>query len=329
MDPHEVLNLPRYGYSADQLRYNYKIIALQLHPDKRPGTMSQEQATEAFQVLTDAYRKLTAELEGNKADRTFDELKSGYAQHHERQRPAEPEPEREPPPPLRPPPPLQPRQPPRQQQQQQQQMPRESQAHSQQAQQAQSPDPDPGGKRFNLSRFNEVYDENRLADPVRDHGYESWMRDNDPESDSQKKKKRNELQRYAEPAPFILGHRGLVQFSELGSTGVDDYGRGDATRRSVQYTDYRVAHTTSKLLEDDERYMREAEARAGKELRSVDALMAHREAISYEMTADEQRAEDRRAADAERAERRRREALRTQDSMIEQTHDRMRRLMLR
>ena len=322
MDPHEVLNLPRYGYSADQLRYNYKIIALQLHPDKRPGTMSQEQATEAFQVLTDAYRKLTAELEGNKADRTFDELKSGYTQHHERQRP-EPEPEREPqpPPPLRPAPPLQPRQ---QQQQQQQQ---ERRPQPQQQQQERQPEHDPGGKRFNLSRFNEVYDENRLADPVRDHGYESWMRDNDP--DSSQKKKRNELQRYTEPAPFILGHRGLVQFSELGSTGVDDYGRGDATRRSVQYTDYRVAHTTSKLLEDEERYVREAEARAGNELRSVEALMAHREAISYEMTADEQRAEDRRAADAERAERRRREALRTQDSMIEQTHDRMRRLMLR
>ena len=174
-----------------------------------------------------------------------------------------------------------------------------------------------------------MYEEHRVADPVRDHGYETWMRDNDPDA-AEPRKPKGEIKRYDEPAPFVLGHRGLVQFSELGATGVDDYGRSaDATRRSVQYTDYRVAHTTTKLLEDEERLVREAEARAGKELRSVEALKAHRAAAPYEFTAEEQHAEERRAADAERAERRRREALRAQDRMFEETHDRMRRLMLR
>jgi hypothetical protein len=280
MDPHDVLNLPRYGYTLEQLRYNYKIIALQLHPDKRPATMSHEQATEAFQVLTNAYRTLTAELEGQVPDKTHDQLKAAYA---------------------------------------------EKQPKPKQQESAHAPQP---ATKFSLDRFNTVFTENRVQDPVRDVGYEAWMRDNAPGAKAAKPQ--GQLQAYREPAPFVVGHRGMVQFSELGATGVDDYSRGDVgdSRRSVHYTDYRVAHTTSKLLDDEARYVREAEARARRELRSVDALVKHRAVAPAAPTRDEQAQEERRAAEAERAELRRREALRAQDRLYEETHERMSRLLL-
>ena len=350
-----MLNLPRYGFTVDQLRYNYKIIALQLHPDKRPTSMSHEQATEAFQVLTAAYRQLMAELEGRRPDRSFDELKAGFTSSPAASdRPAPPPPAAPPfdfysdgaAAPARPPPPQQP-----QQQQQQQQQPQQPQQPPQQQQQQQQQQPQrsrvssvadkgysapkggsasaSGDQRFNLDKFNKVYDEHRIADPVRDTGYQDWIRDNDP--DVAPRTPANQLQRYEEPSPFILGHRGMVQYTELGATGVDDYSRGDATRRSVQYTDYRVAHTATKLLdeEDEKRLVREVEARAGRELRSVDALKAHRANVSYEMTPEEEAREAARAAEAERAERRRIDALRAQDRLYETTHERMMRLMLR
>ena len=48
----DVLNLPRTGYTKDQLKFNYKALAKQLHPDK--CRVSPEAATQLFQVLTDA-----------------------------------------------------------------------------------------------------------------------------------------------------------------------------------------------------------------------------------------------------------------------------------
>ena len=63
------------GFTIEQLRYNYKVLARQLHPDKR--RVSAEQATEMFQVLTNAYRSLVELLEKRRADRTFLELRQG------------------------------------------------------------------------------------------------------------------------------------------------------------------------------------------------------------------------------------------------------------
>lgn len=278
MDPHEVLNLPRYGYTLEQLRHNYKIIALQLHPDKRPATMTHEQATEAFQLLTDSYSALKAELEGRRPDKTHDQLKAAYKQQPERG-------------------------------------PRQSSAEA---------------TKFSIDRFNAVFTENRVRDPVRDVGYEAWMRENAPGSQGASQPQR-QVQVYREPVPFVVGHRGLVQYSELGSTGVDDYSRSDVgdSRRTVHYTDYRVAHTTSKLLEDEARYVREAEARARRELRSVEALAKYRAAApaEAEMLAEVAH-QERRAAEAQMAENRRREALRSQDRLFEETHERMSRLLL-
>lgn len=82
MDPYEVLNLPlnaarTRACTVEQVRYNYKQLARQLHPDKRGPDVTQEDATYVFQVLTDAYKRVVADFELCRLDRMHDELKQG------------------------------------------------------------------------------------------------------------------------------------------------------------------------------------------------------------------------------------------------------------
>ena len=108
--------------------------------------------------------------------------------------------------------------------------------------------------------------------------------------------------------------------TELGSVGVDDYSRPDAATHAIQYTDYRRAHTTSKLADEEE--FAAAAARSRRELSSIDALQKHRAALSYSMSDAERSAQEARARDREADEARRRSALSAYDRMIETVHGR-------
>ena len=268
MDPHDVLNLPRTGFTRDQLKYNYRALAKQLHPDK--CRLSTDAATQLFQVLTAAYRKLSEELDSQHVDRTFMELRDGAL----RSAPA--------PAPMH------------------------------------APKTEEVGKRFNVEKFNRVFAENRMEDPIFDVGYEKWMKETDPEVANKTGGKN--LIRYEEPQPMILVNKNTTAYSELGATRMEDYSRMETARHSIQYTDYRIAHTTTKLATEEE--IRAAEERAKKELRSVDALKKHRSNISYTMSSDDARREEQRALEREDAERRRVAALSAYERTLEQFEQR-------
>jgi len=273
MDPHDVLNLPRTGYTKDQLKFNYKALAKQLHPDK--CRLSPEAATQLFQVLTEAYRKLSDELDKQHIDRTFFELRDSA-------RRSVPEP------------------------------PRTTSIASHQRER------ESGDRKFNVEKFNRVFSVNRMEDPVFDTGYEKWMKETDPEI-ANKTGGRN-LVRYEEPQPMILVNKNTTAYSELGATRVDDYSRTETARHSIQYTDYRLAHTTTKLATEEE--IRSAEERAKNELRSIDALKKHRSGISYTMNDADARREEQRAREREDAERRRVAALSAYERTLEQFEQR-------
>ena len=284
MDPHDVLNLPRTGYTINQLKFNYRALAKQLHPDKR--RVSPEEATQLFQVLTDAYRKLSEELDKQHIDRTFFELRDSSR--------------RSAPPP-----------------------PSSTSVASHQHQHQRDDNPQPvvvvassQSQRFNVEKFNRVFSENRLEDPVFDAGYDKWMKETDPEIANKTGGKN--LIRYEEPQPMILVNKNTTAYSELGTTHVDDFSRNETARHGLQYTDYRVAHTTTKLATDEE--IRMAEERANKELRSVDVLKKHRS--SYTMTDSDARKEEQRAREKDEAERRRVAALSAYEKTLEQFEQR-------
>ena len=141
------------------------------------------------------------------------------------------------------------------------------------------------------------------------------------------RRQKRQLVQWREPEPVALTHRRCVAFSELGADGpVDDYSCQDAASgaRAIQYTDYRLAHTTTKLV-DDEDFEAVKVARNG--LRSVDAMLKHRAALSHVMSDEDAQAQEDEARARRRAEARRVAALGELDRRMEQAHERASRLL--
>ena len=270
----QVLNLPG-DYTLEQLRYNYKVLARQLHPDKCGARFSREQANAAFHVLTDAYKWLLKEVRG--ADQPFDVLRREA-------RAAEPPPSVLP---------------------------------------ALNDGAKGAKKSFNIARFNEVFETERMDVPVADAGYADWMSKNDPERELRKEEQaaNRQLIKYTEPTPVTLTRKGCVQYTELGVERVEDYSREDATRHGIQYTDYRVAHTTTRLVD-------EAVAADRTNFKSIEDIKRHRAAVSYTMSEDDLRREDERRRREEEAERRRVEVQRQYDDRMASHFERVHRSML-
>ena len=230
-DPHAVLNLPR-NFTLEQLRYNYKVLARQLHPDKCGSRISREQANATFQLLTESYRLLLQDCTARDNDKPFETMRgaaSGSASAF---------------------------------------------ANPNIAKDA--------AKNFSLDRFNSVFETNRMDEPVNDAGYGNWMTKNDPNRGISRAdaNSNRQLIKYTDPAPVTVSRRGCVEYSELGLERVDDYSRGDATRHGIQYTDYRIAHTTSRLVDESVNEGR-------KEFRTIDELQQHRATVSYDMNESE------------------------------------------
>lgn len=282
MNPHEVLNLPPSGFTVEQLRHNYKVLALQLHPDKR--NCSLDIATQMFHVLTDAYRTLLSRLEARKEDSDFASLRQDFLAHRRQQ---------------------------------------EREAEAAEGGQRSG---EGGGKGFNVNRFNNVFAQNRVPDPVADAGYEQWMKENDPDNPATARKAAALIRRHRgdEPEPTSTS-RACIAYSVLGETGVVDYS-GRLKSRAVPYSDYRIAHTTERLATDEE--FARAELRIARELRSVEELEKHRSGISYTMTEQEARQEQARARERDQSERQRMDALDAYDRMINEVHTRTTRLLI-
>jgi curved DNA-binding protein CbpA len=291
MEAHEILNLPAEGFTLDQLRYNYKALARQLHPDKRSPCMSSQQATEMFQVLTEAYRALVKQLDARVVDKTHDELRAASRQAWSAS-------------------------------------PAYSAADEADAD-AEAGTRSSGTDKMDLERFNAIFDENRMSDPVVDSGYGRWMEESDPSAAGAERKRLRQRQQqmvqYREPVPtpLVAG----IAYSELGETERHDYSRSDgvAAARSIQYTDYRLAHTTDKLVDEEDFATLANRPDVGG---CVLKLKAQRAALSYEMSDADAAAEERALLELQLADRRRLENMRLRDRAVESTFERTSRLLL-
>lgn len=287
MDPYEILNLPANGARSctlEQVRFNYKQLARQLHPDKRPDTVSQEDATYMFQVLTDAYKRVVAEVERHRIERTHDELKRGAQDFFGGGGGVDP---------------------------------------AAAAKFAGGGGGGDGGKkqRFNIAKFNKVFEDVRVS-AAEDRGYGDWMNKNPAslrqaeEEERARIARQTALQKYRDPEPTPLPGRCARQmtFTELGSRRKDFGG--------VDFSDYRIAHTTTRLA--DEQARQQAEANRV----SYEALKRERESATFEMTAADLRAEELRRSEQARLEERRRRTLERQDEVMTRQYERANRLLL-
>jgi curved DNA-binding protein CbpA len=173
--------------------------------------------------------------------------------------------------------------------------------------------PPPHAKKFSLASFNSQFERDRLSDPVVDAGYGTWMRDSDPEAAGDKQPERRMIVR-ATPEAVAVGRRngnrgGCIDFAELGVDRVDDFGRAELGRLAI--TDYQVAHTTHRLI-DDEMAAKSSERPHFKDLRSIEK---HRAQIRYEMTPEEREIFLREEERERQEEERRRRVLERRDGM--------------
>jgi curved DNA-binding protein CbpA len=182
------------------------------------------------------------------------------------------------------------------------------------------------GKKFNIERFNSLYSEHRIKDAF-DDGYGEWMQQVPPEKASERYNdavQKRELQvqnRGAMPLELVSADTYL-----LGSTKVKDYskpvsitGAGSGKGTGLVYTDYKVAHTTSKLISDPNAPFKQYD--------SIDQLERERANISYTMSEKEAA----KVAKAKRKDARREEkrihAVHERDELMRKQWEKMRMLL--
>jgi hypothetical protein len=163
-----------------------------------------------------------------------------------------------------------------------------------------------------------------------DGGYGDWMKRIQSQADVEaaeqaRHRKQLQLQKYREPEAAGTFAKKQTAFTELGSSVVTDYG-GRIERGRVDFCDYRIAHTTTRLADPKDVLDAEANAKGG--LRSVEAIKAERENVPYDMTERDLRIHQRRQKEVQMQEERRMRQLSSLDRDIGKAHDVANRLLL-
>jgi hypothetical protein len=149
-----------------------------------------------------------------------------------------------------------------------------------------------------------------------DEGYGSWM--NDP--DSFNVKHNRALIKYKEPMPMQSACANLGNFYELGNNKIADYSGDNMTQKSLNYMDYRVAHSTHTLVDESLAHRRD--------YNNLNDLESDRAGISFSMSPAEIRTQElRRIADL-RKDDKRKEAVKQRDAAIHEQYRKANKLML-
>jgi curved DNA-binding protein CbpA len=278
MDPYKVLELPK-NFTLEQLRSNYKRIAVQVHPDKGGSDY-------LFKAVTLCYQKLKKEHELRKEDKPFYELREKAGE--QRPRAAVP---------------------PRLQK----------------------------GEKFNADRFNRMFEEHKIADDEPStEGYASWMSKSDPRREDLDVKNNlgkfslDKFNRAFENTPVSKDSRVLTRYrdplpaqqvvaAELGVKKIDDFSGQDANGK-LMFTDYKVAHTTTRLVDP-------GSVRPRKDFRSVEDLQASREKVRYTMNEKEKVLYEKARERDDNKEQARLHALRQRDEFIERQYQKLTQLL--
>lgn len=295
LNPYDVLGV-RKNFEFDELKDAYRRIAKMVHPDK--GGSHQ-----LFQMVTDSFRTLAHEYKMRTSDRPHHELKREAQHYYDTNN--------------------------------------QNQRAGQPPFSAQPSSHDRDGN-FN-DRFNRAFEENKFEDE-NDIGYGSMMapssknRDDieiprmfrkfDPNSFNKMFDKvtvdtSKEVVVYREPEALPLAKK--MQYTELGGDRPDDFSstaEGVAERRNLQYTDFKKAHTTTRLVDP-----RAVQQRA--EYKNIEQYEAAR---ARTLKAPETQAEIewrlKKEQEEQEAEQRRLQRLTQRDNMIALHHEKVNRALL-
>lgn len=300
VDPYKILEVPK-NFDVEMLKQQYKRIAVRVHPDKGGSEYM-------FNLVTDCFRHLMKEYKTRTSDRQFFELKGGY----EKQR---------------------------------QKYSTRNTANSFYMDDS-SMDPNNDnrndrkndwegpGKNFDIGKFNALFDKHRIEN-VHDRGYNDWYKKDIPEKDvpdfkgsgkeafnrhfEKHVKVRNDSKhvvKYVEPEAMWSTK---IPCTEIGTISIDDYSGDNSTLKRLNYTDLKLAHSTTRIV-DPSLVNR-------KEYKSVDDLKRDRGNVQFEMDEKEMREYLRRTRAKEEAEKKRMMNVQQLDTMYEKHHNKMHNLL--
>jgi len=184
------------------------------------------------------------------------------------------------------------------------------------------------GGNFNVNKFNQVFQDNRMEDTANE-GYDSWLQENqyDTEDIQQERgltngnfnsqfesrvKTSQALQRYVIPQE-LNSRTGNVQ--ELGVERVDNYS-GESGK--IRFTDLKEAHTTSRLVDPNTKYVQH---------KNLDSIKSARSNMG-DIPREQQDMMEQIEVNRKRDEAQREESQRRMDRMYAVHHDRMNNIFL-
>lgn len=194
----------------------------------------------------------------------------------------------------------------------------------------------PDSKSFNIDRFNQIYEKNRL-ETATDIGYDDFLRNEKigKAKDFNKKftnesfnshfdkavrvQQNKHLVKYTEPEPLLLGKK--IQFTELGVDNIDDFSGENMSKHGLHFMDLKVAHTTNRII--DPKTVNER-----KDYRTIEQLENDRANISYKMSTHDLQEYQRRKLIEEQKENKRIETQMRLDQMSQEQFEKVHKLML-
>ena len=194
----------------------------------------------------------------------------------------------------------------------------------------------PADERFNLDKFNKVFNDTKI-ESYTDIGYDDFLKKPIKEQPKMEKDKYTQesfnqkfetavkptkskhLIKYKEPEALMLASK--IQFTELGVDNLDDFSGDNMTRKSLNYMDLKVAHTTNRIVDPKS-------VKKRTEYTSIEALESERAAVRYQMNDKEQNAYERAKEKTTLLERQREETQRKLDMLNKQQFDRANQLFL-
>jgi curved DNA-binding protein CbpA len=84
--------------------------------------------------------------------------------------------------------------------------------------------------------------------------------------------------KYENPEPLMSMK--ALQYTEIGISQISDFSGDNETLKKLNYTDYMKAYTTTRLIDPEE-------IKSRKSFKTMEDIKAHREKISYQMTEDD------------------------------------------
>ena len=215
IDPYKL-----YGFTkntkidVNDLKSKYHNFAMQTHPDKNGGS------NKNFNIIQSAYKKIMEDLKLKQEDKQYRELKNNSLEFIQKQ-----------------------------------------------------VDSNIQNTKFNkdnfdINKFNKIYKEYKIED-VSDTGYKDWIDENPYDTEDIKpnvklnssnanfnkifdksvKINNNQIQEYRDPRALFMNNKNTC--SEL---GVDKITNFTGETNSIKYTDYKEAHTTSRLIDPNTKY---------------------------------------------------------------------------